>query len=29
VEMFRAEKIIDQYERYYEQVLSGKPVPAF
>jgi len=29
VDEFRAEKIIDQYEQYYQQVLSEKPVLAF
>ena len=28
VDVFRSEKIIDQYEQYYEQVLSEKPVLA-
>jgi len=28
VEMFSAEKVVDQYERYYEQVLSQHSVPA-
>lgn len=28
VENFSSDKIIDEYERYYEQVLSEKPIPA-
>jgi N-acetyl-alpha-D-glucosaminyl L-malate synthase BshA len=28
VEVFNAEKIIDQYEQYYEQVLSDQSIPA-
>ncbi|MBI1807027.1 MAG: N-acetyl-alpha-D-glucosaminyl L-malate synthase BshA [Ignavibacteria bacterium] len=28
VEVFNAEKVIDQYVRYYEQVLSEQPIPA-
>jgi len=28
VEMFSAERVVDQYERYYEQVLSQHSVPA-
>lgn len=28
VELFSADRIVDMYERYYEQVLAGQPVPA-
>ena len=28
VELFAADKVVDQYEQYYEQILSEKSVPA-